>query len=219
MFSPYRDRIAPLRVIDPNGLYHVMSRGNFRATIFLDEHHYAKYLELLTRVAKRQSWCVLDWCLIPNHYHLLIQLTDDGLSAGMRELNGCFSRWSNLQTGRTRTGHVVKNRFGSVEMAEEGHLFEVMRYIPNNPVKAGLVQQPADWPWSGYRATVGIENPFPFHRPAELLSYFGPDSGEALRRYRSFVQEGRDQKDRADALGPPVSKAMSQHATNWSDQV
>jgi REP element-mobilizing transposase RayT len=140
MFSPYGERIAPLRVIDPTGLYHVMSRGNFRATIFLDERHYSKYLELLTRVAKRRDWCVLDWCLIPNHYHLLIQLTNDGLSDGMRELNGCFSRWSNLQTSRTRTGHVLKNRFGSVEVVDEGHLFELIRYIPNNPVKANLVQ-------------------------------------------------------------------------------
>jgi REP element-mobilizing transposase RayT len=219
MFSPYRDRIAPLRVIDPNGLYHVMSRGNFRATIFLDEHHFAKYLALLTRVAKRQDWWVLDWCLIPNHYHLLIQLTDGGLSAGMRELNGCFSRWSNLQTGRTRTGHVLRNRFGCVEVADEGHLFEVMRYIPNNPVRANLVQQPEDWPWSGYRATVGIEYPFPFHRPAELLSYFGPTGAEALRRYRRFVLEERDQTDRGDVLRPPATKDVSRRAGKWSDQV
>jgi REP element-mobilizing transposase RayT len=196
-----------------------MSRGNFRATIFLDDHHYAKYLALLSRVAKRQKWRVLDWCLIPNHYHLLIQLTDDGLSAGMRELNGCFSRWSNVQTGRTRTGHVVRNRFGSVEITDEGHLFEVARYIPNNPVKAGLVEQPEDWPWSGYRATVGIEYPFPFHRPADLLSYFGPVGEEALRRYRRFVLEGRDRKDQADVLGPPLTMAMSQRGRIWSDQV
>ena len=167
-----------------------MSRGNFRAKIFLDNDHYAKYVELLERVAKRRNWCVLDWCLIPNHYHLLIQLTDDGLSDGMRELNGCFSRWSNLKTGRTGTGHVVKNRFGLIHVSTDGHLFEVMRYIPNNPVRAGLVGWPGDWPWSGYRATVGIDDPYPFHRPAELLRYFGSSRQEALRRYRRFVQEG-----------------------------
>jgi putative transposase len=186
--SPYRDRIAPLRIVDPTGLYHVMSRGNFRATIFFDDTHYAKYLELLTRVAKRREWCVLDWCLIPNHYHLLIQLTDDGLSDGMRELNGCFSRWSNLRTRRTGTGHVLKNRFGSVEVVDDGHLFELMRYIPNNPVKAELVQRPEDWRWSGYPAAVGIEYPHRFHQPAELLAYFGLGA-EALGRYKAFVSE------------------------------
>jgi putative transposase len=182
--------MAPLRVVDPTGLYHVMSRGNFRATIFFDDDHYAHYLELLARVARRRDWQVLDWCLIPNHYHLLIQLTDNGLSAGMRELNGCFSRWSNLRTGRTRTGHVFRNRFGSVEISDDGHLFEVMRYIPNNPVKAGLVNSAEEWRWSGYRATIGITRPYPFHEPAEVLSYFGASRAEALRRYRRFVDGG-----------------------------
>jgi putative transposase len=181
-----------------------MSRGNFRDTIYLDDGHYGKYLRLLGRVSGRRSWRVLDWCLIPNHYHLFIQLTDGGLSEGMRELNGCFSRWSNLQTGRTGTGHVLKNRFTSVEVTDEGHLFEVVRYVPNNPVRAGLVARPEDWPWSGYRATVGIDDPYPFHQPTELLDYFGPrHSEEALRRYRCFVAEGL-------ASSRPVP---------WSDQV
>ena len=180
-----------------------MSRGNFRARIFLDYDHYERYLRLLSRVAKRRKWCVLDWCLMPNHYHLLIQLTNGGLSDGMKELNGCFSRWSNLRTGRTGTGHVFKNRFLSVEVTEEGHLFEVIRYIPNNPVKDGLVDAPEDWPWSGYRATIGIEAPYPFHQPAELLRYFGDDEGEAQKSYRSFVHDGL----------VPVG------AVPWSDQV
>jgi putative transposase len=167
-----------------------MSRGNFRDTIYLDDDHYRKYIDLLGRVSSRRSWRVVDWCLIPNHYHLFIQLTDGGLSDGMRELNGCFSRWSNLQTGRTGTGHVLKNRFTSVEVTDEGHLFEVLRYLPNNPVRAGLVTFPEDWQWSGYRATVEIDDPYPFHQPAELLSYFGTSRSEALRRYRRFVYEG-----------------------------
>jgi putative transposase len=180
-----------------------MSRGNFRDTIYLDDGHYAKYARLLARVSKRRRWRVLDWCLIPNHYHLLIQLTDDGLSDGMRELNGCFSRWSNLQTRRTGTGHVLKNRFTSVEVTDEGHLFEVLRYIPNNPVRAGLVSLPEEWRWSGYRATVGLDPPYPFHRPAEILRYFGTAREESLRRYRRFVLEGL-------AMTGPVP---------WSDQV
>jgi putative transposase len=198
-----------------------MSRGNFRATIFLDDDHYAKYVELLGRVARRRDWRVLDWCLIPNHYHLLIQLTDDGLSAGMRELNGCFSRWSNLQTRRTYTGHVLKNRFGSVEVVDEGHLFEVMRYIPNNPVKAELAPRPEDWPWSGYQATVGVEYPYPFHKPAELLEYFGPFGGDALRRYRAWVADGQalDGQGPVESTSANRSEDMSQVGGAWSDQV
>lgn len=134
--------MAPPRVVDPTGLYHVFSRGNYRATIFFDEDHFAKYVALLDRVAQRRHWRLLDWCLMPNHYHLLIQLEDGGLSEGMRELNGCFSRWSNLQTGRTGTGHLVKNRFGCRNVIRDGHLWELLSYIPLNPVRADLVDHP-----------------------------------------------------------------------------
>jgi REP element-mobilizing transposase RayT len=198
--------MAPLREVDPTGLYHVMSRGNFRDRIFLDDDHFARYIHLLQRVSDRRAWSVLDWCLIPNHYHLLVQLTDGGLSDGMRELNGCFSRWSNLQTGRTGTGHVVKNRFTSIEVTDDGYLFEVLRYIPNNPVRAGLVSLPEDWRWCGYRANVGLENPYAFHRPAELLRYFSPGRTAALERYLNFVREGRVPNPSRPLVRPSVTR-------------
>jgi putative transposase len=177
--------MAPLRSVDPEGLYHVMSRGNFRQTIYLDEAHYAKYLRLLDRVAMRRKWIVLDWCLIPNHFHLVIRLTDGGLSEGMRELNGCYSRWSNVQTGRTGTGHLVKNRFRHVGVETEGHFWNLVPYVPLNPVLAKLCHSPADWPWSGYRAMVGLERPHSFHDVDELLHRIGTDSDG----YRGLVSE------------------------------
>src|SRR5258708_40234546 len=119
-----------------------MSRGNFRDTIFLDADHYAKYVRLLGRVAGRRSWRVLDWCFMPNHYHLVVQLTDGGLSDGMRELNGCFSRWSNSRTGRTGTGHLWKNRFRSLDIALERHFWAVFRYVPIIPVAGHLTPLP-----------------------------------------------------------------------------
>ena len=183
--------MAPPRVVDPTGLYHVFSRGNYRGVIFRDQAHYRKYLALLLRVTRRRRWTILDWCLMPNHYHLLIQLDDDGLSDGMRELNGCFSRWSNRETGRTGSGHLVKNRFGCVDVIREGHLWNLLSYIPLNPVRAELVERPEEWPWSGYRATVGLEHPRPFHQQAELLRFFSSDRLEAVRRYIAFVEQER----------------------------
>jgi putative transposase len=173
-------------------MYHLMSRGNYKKRIFLDDDHFAKYLDLLTRVARRRRWIVLDWCLMPNHYHLLVQLTDDGLSDGMRELNGCFSRWSNSRTGRTGTGHFVKNRPKLVDVIREGHLWELLSYIPLNPVKWGLSELPEDWRWSGYRATLGLEPPRRFHKPNELLRLFAKDRSAAIPSYRAFVHERRD---------------------------
>jgi putative transposase len=182
--------VAPLRDVDPEGLYHVFSRGNFRQPTFLDEDHYAKFLRLLHRVTLRRSWTILDWCLMPNHYHLVVQLNAGGLSDGMKELNGCFSRWSNLRTGRTRSGHLWQNRFKSLDLEDPAHLWEVLRYVPNNPVAKGLVERPEDWPWSGYRATIGLEHPYAFHQPSELLRYFAVTPSVAIERYKRFVRDG-----------------------------
>jgi putative transposase len=190
--------VAPLREIDPTGLYHVFTRGNFRQDVFIDERHYRRFVGLLSRVSGRRRWLVLDWCLMPNHYHLVVQLTEAGLSEGMRELNGCFSRWSNQRTGRTGSGHLWRNRFKSLDVAvDEGHFWEVLRYVPNNPVAAGLVERPENWRWSGYAATVGRRHPQPFHSTGELLRYFGSTPRAALKRYSQFVHDGLVRSGRA----------------------
>ena len=194
--------MAPLRLTDPTGIYHVMSRGNYRQAIFPDNDHYARYLFLVDRVTARRKWIVLDWCLMPNHYHLLIQLTEDGLSDGMRELNGCFSRWSNAVRGRTGTGHLVRNRFTRRHVVSDAHLFNVTRYLALNPVAADLVRSPDEWKMSGHRALAGVDHPLRFHRPAELLKYFDPDPRRARRAYRRFVRDS------------PVPKGLDP----WSDE-
>lgn len=179
-----------------------MSRGNFRNDLFLDDDHFAQYLKLVDRVSRRRRWIVLDWCLMPNHVHLLIQLQADGLSDGMRELNGCFSRWSNARTGRTGTGHFIKNRPLMVDVLREGHLWELLSYIPLNPVRAGLVDEPWAWRWSGYRATIGLEHAYRFHQPWHLLGFFGEKTA-SLARYRALIRD---------------SRARNGHAS-WSDHV
>jgi putative transposase len=166
-----------------------MSRGNFRQRVFLDEDHYLRGAHYLDQASDRYGWIVLDWCFMPNHYHLVIQLTKGGLSEGMRELNGCFSRWSNSRTGRTGTGHLWKNRFRLLDVVKEGHFWSLVRYVPLNPVVGNLTPMPDDWPWSGFRATAGIDYPYRFHRPAELLRYFDAQPDTALSSYRAFVDE------------------------------
>jgi putative transposase len=184
------DCVAPLRDADPTGLYHVMSRGNFRQRVFLDEDHYVRGVHYVDQASHRYGWVVLDWCFMPNHYHLVIQLTDGGLSDGMRELNGCFSRWSNSRTGRTGTGHLWKNRFRSLDVKREAHFWAVTRYVPINPVAGDLTPVPDDWPWSGFRATMGIDFPYRFHQPNELLRYFAAEPDVARERYRAHIREG-----------------------------
>jgi REP element-mobilizing transposase RayT len=182
--------VAPLRDVDPFGLYHVMSRGNFRQRVFRDEEHYLRGLHYLDQASRRYAWIVLDWVFMPNHYHLVVQLTNGGLSAGMRELNGCFSRWSNSRTGRTGTGHLWQNRFRALDIAAERHFWAVFRYLPINPVAGDLTPLPDEWRWSGFRATMGIDFPYRFHQPAELLRYFAAEPEVARERYRAHVDEG-----------------------------
>ena len=179
-----------------------MSRGNYRGTIFPDDDHAERYLFLLNRVAARRKWVIVDWCLMPNHYHLLVQLTEDGLSDGMRELNGCYSRWSNLVHELTGTGHLVRNRFKSLLVDDDSYLLQLLRYIPNNPVRAELASTAEDWKWSGYRATAGLEYPRVFHRPSAALAQFDRDPKRAENLYTRHV-----------ALGVGLSDPVP-----WSDQ-
>jgi hypothetical protein len=139
---------------------------------------------------------------MPNHYHLLVRLTDDGLSDGMRELNGCYSRWSNLVRELTGTGHLVRNRFRSLLVDDDAYLLQLLRYIPNNPVRAKLARAPEDWKWSGYRATAGLEYPRAFHRPSVALAYFDREPRSAQDLYTRHVALGGGPSD-------PVQ---------WSDQ-
>jgi putative transposase len=184
--------MAPPRIVDPQGLYHVMSRGNFRRTIFPDEDHAERYLFLLNRVTLRRKWIVVDWCLMPSHYHLLIQLTNGGLSDGMRELNGCYSRWSNHVHELTGTGHLVRNRFRSLLVDDEWYLLRLLQYVPNNPVRAELTVTAEDWKWSGFRATAGLEHPRAFHRPSVALACFDHNPRQAQDTYRRHVAAGID---------------------------
>ena len=180
----------PPRLIDPTGRYHVTTRGNYRQAMFPDPDCFEQYLTFLTRVAKKRRWLVADWCLMPNHVHLVLQLEDGGLSDGMRDLNGRFSSWSNALHKRTGTGHLVKNRFWASLVDTEHHVLQLARYLPLNPVAASLVIDPLDWPWSGYRAAAGAEPPRLFHRPELVLELFDRDPSRAQRMLSAFVGQG-----------------------------
>jgi putative transposase len=177
------------RPFEPGGYYHVGSRGNLGRPLFENESHHELYLRAYARVALKYEWTTLDWCLLWNHTHFLVRLRDYGLSRGLRELNCWFARRLNLINGQTGQGHVFRHRFNAVHLASDGHLLEVCRYIPLNPPRADQCPRPEDWRWSGYRATLGIEHPRPFHSVAELLRLFGDTPGVARRRYREFVLE------------------------------
>src|SRR4051812_29129860 len=181
--------MAPPRVIDPTGIYHVGSNGNFDGSLYLEARDRAAFLELYARVARRREWTTYAYCLMTTHFHLVIRLTDGGLSEGMRELNGCFSRRMNAICGRTGRGHLFKNRFHAKPIETDAHLLESCRYVVNNPVFAGMCDDPKDWGWSSYAASAGLCAAPTFLAVDQLLELFGPAPERAQAAYRAFVSD------------------------------
>src|SRR5438093_11434847 len=151
-----------LRILERDGIYNVGSRGNNKETMFRDATDWMEFLRLLAKVSIRYRWEGWAYCLMGNHFHLVVQLPHLCLSEGMQLLNAGYAIRTNIRY--KRTGHLVRNRFYSQQVESEAHLLELCRYVVLNPVRAGLCRPPADWPWSSYRATAGLdpEPPFPF---------------------------------------------------------
>jgi REP-associated tyrosine transposase len=178
--------------IDPQGVYHISTRGNFGEPLFRNADQYALYLKLYAASAQEFGWITLDWTLLWNHHHVLIRLTEGGLSEGMRKVNHSFSRRMNAMYGRTNEGHLVRHCFYAGEIENEEHLFAACRYIDLNPVHARQCTDPAGWRWGGYRALIARDYALPFHDVSQLLSMFGRTPAAARRAYRRHVLAGLD---------------------------
>ncbi len=147
----------PLRIEFPGALYHVTSRGDNKSTIFFNDRDRNKFLSIYSEICNRLQWTTYAWCLMGNHFHLVVETPEPNLSEGMRVLNGTYTQYINRTYGRT--GHLFQGRFHSILVDRNPYLLEVIRYVVLNPVRAGLVAYPQDWPWSSYRATTGLEYP------------------------------------------------------------
>jgi putative transposase len=138
------------RVVIPGLAHHVTQRGNGRQKVFFSDADYALYLKLITESCAAARVACLGFCLMPNHLHLiLVPKDEDGLRAALSKANRAYAGIVNAR--RKTTGHFWQGRYGSVPM-DDAHLHEALRYVLMNPVKAKLVQKPADWRWSSARA-------------------------------------------------------------------
>lgn len=178
----------PLRLEFPGALYHVTARGNARAEIFLDDDDRRRFLDLLGREVEQQRWHCTAYCLMTNHYHLLLETPEANLSRGMRRLNGSYTQAFNRRHGRV--GHVLQGRYKSILVERDAYLRELCRYVVLNPVRAGMVEQAADYPWSSYRASAGLEAAPAWLDVPGVQALFGDDPTVAAERYARFVAEG-----------------------------
>jgi putative transposase len=177
----------PLRIEYAGALYHITSRGNAREDIFITDEDRKRFLEVLALVVKRYRWKCFAYCLMNNHYHLLIETITPNLSLGMRQLNGVYTQLFNRL--HKKTGHVFQGRFKAFVVEKDNYLLALSAYITLNPMRAKMVKHPKEWRWSSYRATIGQEPSPEWLYDGYIREQFGSSSKEAIRKYQEFVFE------------------------------
>lgn len=177
-----------LRVFEPGAYYHVASRGNNGEPIVRDDLDRLELLRWLSRIVLEQQWRVVTYCLMTNHYHLLMRPSEQGFATGMQLLNCGHARRMNRKHGRT--GHLFRNHYSWWAVESDEHLLEAVRYIVLNPVRAGICATPSEWHWSSYRAAVDLDHPSDFLALGDLLGLFGTTPARARVAFRDFVAAG-----------------------------
>jgi len=175
----------PLRIEFPGAVYHVTSRGNARQEIFLDSKDRELFLKTLAEVIEEYHWLCHAYCLMDNHYHLLVETPEANLSRGMRQLNGVYTQIFNRR--HATFGHLFQGRYKAILVEKESYLLALCRYIVLNPVRTGKVKEARDWPWSSYRATAGLAPPPSFLFTDWILRQFGHQRSKAQVLYHQFV--------------------------------
>ena len=179
-----------LRIEFPGAVYHVTSRGNARLPIYENNPDRNRFLQVLAEAVSSHNWICHAYCLMDNHYHLLLETPDGNLSIGMRHLNGVYTQSFNRKHGRV--GHLFQGRFKALLVDRDSYLLELCRYVVLNPVRAGMVKRPADYQWSSYRATAGLVQAADFLSTGWVLSQFGKQRAATRRKYAAFVEDGID---------------------------
>ncbi len=176
-----------LRTDFDGALHHVTCRGNEKRAIFYDDHDRITFLSFLGEAVKRFGWSVTAYVLMTNHFHLVVQTPNAGLSRGMHWLNTKYVCWFNRR--HRRSGHLYQGRFKAFLVERESYLLEVLRYVVLNPVRAGMAKHPADYRWSSYRATAGLETPFDWLDLDSALGSFAPVQEIARSYYIEFIEQ------------------------------
>jgi len=178
----------PLRIEYDGAVYHITSRGNAKKPIYKEDEDRRIFLDVLHRANTRYNWLCHAYCLMNNHYHLIIETPDGNLSHGMRQLNGVYTQLFNRR--HNRVGHIFQGRYKAILIQKESHLLEVSRYVVLNPVRAKAVKDPEEWKWSSYRGTAGKERPHPCLTKDWILGQFGSKRRQSEKKYSEFVMAG-----------------------------
>jgi putative transposase len=192
----------PLRIEYPGAFYHVTSRGNERKMVFQSTRDREKYLSYLGSAHDRYGAIIHAYCLMGNHYHLLLETPRGNLSQILHHINGAYTTYFNIK--RDRSGHLFQGRFKGILVEKDAYCKELSRYVHLNPVRAGLVKSPSEYPWSSYRCFIGREKRSDWLTTELILGDFGGEGRKGYRRYREYV-ERRQSKE----LGNPLKRVVA----------
>jgi REP element-mobilizing transposase RayT len=156
--------------------------------IFGNDRDRECFLELLAAAVKKFRWACHSYCLMGNHYHLLIETPEANLGRGMRQLNGIYTQTFNRL--HRRTGHLLQGRYKAILVEKESYLLELCRYVVLNPVAARMADAPSAWRWSSFPSTAGICPAPGFLTTRWVLAQFGDNLEQARQRYVEFVHGG-----------------------------
>jgi putative transposase len=179
-----------LRIQEKGAVYHVMSRGNLKQDILLQQNDKAYFLKLLRKGAERYLIRIFTYCLMDNHYHLSLRISTENLPQFMHFLG---SSYANYLVRNGWVGHVFSGRYKSIRVEEEEYFLIVNRYIHLNPIVAGNVERPEEYVWSNYGGCINGGNEG-WLEEDWLAEYFGQDRNEARKGYRQFVEEAMGMK-------------------------
>jgi len=177
-----------------------MSRGNARQRVFLRPDDYRYFLRRLDLTASRFSVRCLAYCLMPNHFHLLLQPADLPLSRMMQQLNSSYGTRFNIR--HQRVGHVFQGRFKALIVDNGAYLHRVLRYIALNPVASGVVNDPAEWQWSSFRATARLARAIACLAVRDVWKSFDADERVGRAHYVQYVRAALDEPSDEDSVDP-----------------
>ena len=207
----------PIRIEFSGALYHVTSRGDRRESIYEDDMDRERFLEILCKVIEDSNWICHAYCLMSNHYHLVIETPDGNLSKGMRQLNGIYTQASNRR--HRRTGHLFQGGYKAILVDADAYLLELTRYVVLNPVRATMVENPGAWDWSSYQAMIGNVVAPHWLATDRLLALFSSSREEAVKNYMQFVAEGIGQESIWNHLNRQVFLGDDHFVTRMQDKI
>jgi REP-associated tyrosine transposase len=175
----------PLRITFSGAFYHITSRGNERKAVFKSNRDREKFLEYLESATERYNAVIHAFCLMDNHYHLLLETPSGNLPQIMRHINGAYTTYFNVK--RARNGHLFQGRYKAILVEKDAYAKELSRYIHLNPVRAKMVEKLEQHPWSSYNYYVGRKDTPEWLNRSFILSYFGDTLPAAQKGYRDFV--------------------------------